>query len=635
MAYWIGDLRPAIVLAALLILPGWAVLSVGHTWRRWVGLQRWCVAIGISIAFYPALFYGTRFLFPRLTLGPYKMGSLLLACLVIIMWRLRGQGREIWSLDSWEWLAVGLVGATLFTRIWIVRDRPYPAWSDSLHHAILTQLTAVQGQLPQTMEPYFPAPLNMYHLGLYSLSASVEWLARVPAHSSLLWTVQALNGLCGVGVYLVLDRKVGRKAAVVGLLIVGLLSHQPSLYVNWGRSTQIASQTILLIAWIVAWEDIASWRAGGEKISNRLWRGAISGLLIGSVFLLHFRVAVYLLPLLAGSLLLEWVEARRQRHIWAMLTRTVIVATCALLVVVPAATRMLMAYLDMATTALDPVLEFEQPADYYAFPLETTPYLAGEAWLMALAGLSAVLALIRGNRFTLIIVAWVVVLYLFGEAYRFGVPLISFTNLGAVLILMYLPIGLLVGVGVEELLGLLSPRWSEAVLKTMPGVIIITGFLASHIRVLDIEPYRYFVTSADVTAMDWIRQNTESDARFAVNTYFWLNNAPHGTDGGYWIPYFTGRQTTAGVMLTNLGSQQDWAEVVTMSRAVEGLEAGNGALRELRALGVDYIYVGPAGDFSGEGLDAERIAAADGVTLAYQRDGVSVLRIEGRPHGAP
>ena len=56
-------------------------------------------------------------------------------------------------------------------------------------------------------------------------------------------------------------------------------------------------------------------------------------------------------------------------------------------------------------------------------------------------------------------------------------------------------------------------------------------------------------TGEDIAAMEWIRGHTEPDALFAVNTYFWLPHHPHGTDAGYWIPYFTGRQMTAAVML--------------------------------------------------------------------------------------
>ena len=261
------------------VLPGWAILAATDTWRMWDRLQRWCVAIGLSIAFYPVLFYSVRAIVPALTLGPYKIAALLVLCAGIIIWRLRRDWRDQVDFDGLEWLAIAVVGMTVFTRFWIIREHPYPAWSDSLHHVLLTQITATTGQLPYDMQPYAPIPLNMYHLGLYALSTTVQWLAQVPAHSALLWTAQVLSGLCGVGVFLVLDRKVSRFAAVIGVAVVGLLSHQPAFYVNWGRFTQLASQTILLIAWLVSWEAIAMWRRQTGSRTQRIYLAVLAGCL--------------------------------------------------------------------------------------------------------------------------------------------------------------------------------------------------------------------------------------------------------------------------------------------------------------------------------------------------------------------
>ena len=94
-----GELRLLLVLGGMLILPGWALLAVSRTWRQWHGLQRWIVAAGLSIAFYPVLFYGLRWASPFLTLGPYKMGALLLAMAAVVVC-LRparvGRHRRIW-----------------------------------------------------------------------------------------------------------------------------------------------------------------------------------------------------------------------------------------------------------------------------------------------------------------------------------------------------------------------------------------------------------------------------------------------------------------------------------------------------------------------------------------------------------
>lgn len=631
------NLRAAVALVGMLTLPGWAALAFSGLWRRWDGLQRWIVAVGLSIAFYPVLFYGARWAIPFLTFGPYKMSAMLVLCAGVIGWRMRDHWKEQFAFDRLEWAALGIFGMTLFTRFWIIRDQPYPAWSDSLHHAILTRLTAVQGQLPTTMEPYFPIPLDQYHLGLYSLTATTQWLAQVPAHTALLWTAQVLNGLCGLGVYLALDRKVGRVGALVGAAVVGLWSHQPAWYVNWGRFTQLSSQTILLIAWLVTWDTIKTWKLPWrEHKSEILWSTAFGATLTGAVFLLHFRVAAFYLPLLAMSVVWELWKARGDGQAGRrVLCGVALVGAAALIVVTPAlwnamrvhiSTSLEYTQMDQKALASDEVSETVQR--YYQFPWSSLPLLAARWWLLGIAGIGAAFGLLKRNKLVVALLMWATVLYFLGNSYVLGVPFINFTNLGAVLIMLYLPIGLVIGLAVEEALAFCGPRWRGRLMQSAIALTLATGFIASHVRVTDVEPYRYFVTLEDVEAMQWIRENTPEDALFAVNTYFWLPQAPHGTDAGYWIPYFTGRRTTAGVMLNNLGEKEYYAHIVEISQSVEHLETNNNVLEHLRTLGADYIYVGKRGNFSGPGLRVAQLAQSNDIREVYQSDLVSILRIE-------
>jgi hypothetical protein len=624
------ELRLLLVLGAMLTLPGWALLAISRTWRQWHGLQRWIVAAGLSIAFFPVLFYGIRCARPFLTLGPYKMAALLLAMAAVVAWRMRRHWREQFAFDRLEWAAIGVFGVTLFTRFWVIREHPFPAWSDSLHHTLLTQLTAVQGALPADMEPYFPVRLQEYHLGLYSLSATVQWLAQVPAHTALLWTAQALNGLCGLGIYLVLDRRVGRAGAVVGATTVGLLAHQPAFYVNWGRFTQIASQSIVLIAWIVTWEAMSlrkhRWQESRVKM---LWNTALAALLTGAVFLLHFRVAVFYLPLILASALIEVRGAQKEGKGGSAFALVLAIGVVTLVVVAPALWSAAASYLtpdpnQMALTAE----ELSQTTDaYYGFRWNSVPYLIARPWLLVLAVTSAVIGLATRNRLIIGCILWTVALYLLGNAHVLGLPALNITNLGAVLIMLYLPIGLAVGAAAQECATRIGPSRMGASARLVAAVALGAVFVASHVRVADTEPYRFFVTPQDLQAMDWIRENTPPDAVFAVNTYFWLPTAPHGTDAGYWIPYFAGRKTTLGPMIFHLGSADYVSRVVETSRIVEQLEVRVSALAELQALGVDYVYVGHKGDFSGPGLDAAKLRQAESTTLLYENGGVSVFRV--------
>jgi hypothetical protein len=627
----LSELRIIMILLALLLLPGWAMLAFTGLWRRWDGLQRWIVAIGLSIAFYPVLFYTTRSVMPFLTFGPYKMSAMFFLCLIIIGWRIGEDWKRQISFDCLEWAALAIFGMTMFTRFWIIRDHPYPAWSDSLHHAILTRLTAVQGQLPTTMESYFPIPLDQYHLGLYSLTATTQWLAQVPAHTALLWTAQALNGLCGLGVYLVLDRKVGRLGAVVGAAVVGLWSHQPAWYVNWGRFTQLSSQTILLIAWLVTWEAIASWSLSWQEHRIQiLWNTAFAALLTSVVFLLHFRVAVFYLPLLAMSVVWELWKARKKGVFPSVFLGITLIGVLALILITPTlwkamrvhiSTSLEYAQMDLAPDEISAAVE-----QFFKYEWSSVPLLVAQPWLLWIACFGAVIGLWKLNKLVIASFVWIVVLYSLGNSYVWGISFLNFTNLGAVLIMLYLPIGLIVG-SMMETLALYNQRWRDYYTQGIIALTLVIGFTTSHIRATDIDLSRYFITSADIEAMQWIKDNTPEDALFAVNTHFWLSQAPHGTDAGYWIPYFTGRRTTAGVMLLNLASQEYKSKIVSMSQSVMRLENDDRALSGLQAQGVDYIYIGQRGDFFGSGLKPEQLKQIQELELLYQNADVAIFRI--------
>ncbi len=620
----------------MLTVPGWALLSLVPVWQNWPRLQRWCVAIGLSVAAYPVLFYGLRFVLPSFALGPFKLAVILVLCAIVMVWRLRGQWRDQFAFDRLEWIAVGVFAATLFTRFWIIRDQPYPAWSDSLHHSILTQLTAEQGRLPFDMQPYFPIPLGMYHLGLYSLTASTEWLAQIPAYSALLWTSQVLSGLCGLGVFLVLDRTVGRVGAIVGAVIVGLLSFQPAFYVNWGRFTQVASQTILLIALIVTWQAIVGWKQFRTQRAVTMWNTVLASILMAGVFLLHYRVAAFYLPLVGLIVVWEFYRAGRTHQRRAIVMGVGVVGLLSLLLVTPALWDALRIYVERRSTppvavTLTPDEVAQARAAYYVFPVDSIPSLAAPIWLMGLTLVSALFALIRRNRLVLLVVVWFASLMAIGLAYLTGQQLLEVTNFGAVLVMWYLPIALIIGAAVEELAHWLTARRYAWARSAIVAVTLLAGFVGSHSEVMKLEPYRFFVTAADVAAMDWIRANTPPDARFAINTYFWLPRAPHGTDGGYWIPYFTGRQTTASAMLFSEGTPEYREEVYQWSKAAERLTEDAAALDDLRALGVDYVYIGPQGNFSGPALRPTRLSKEPGVERVYQQDGVTILRINAAP----
>ena len=214
-------LASVLLVLLLLLTPGLALLTLTGAWKDWRRLQLVMVALGIGLSLYPVIFYTLRLLAPGFHLEAWMGWAFLLLSSVIAATELRHWRVSLRRLDVW--LVVLLTTATFLSRIWLVYDQPFPAWTDSLHHTLLTSLTAEAGQLPYSLQPYIDVPLMMYHLGLYALTGLVVQMLGIPAHTALLWTAQTLNALSVVGVFLVLDRCVGRAGAITGMLVVFLI----------------------------------------------------------------------------------------------------------------------------------------------------------------------------------------------------------------------------------------------------------------------------------------------------------------------------------------------------------------------------------------------------------------------------
>ena len=623
--------RLLVVLAGLFFIPGAALLAVSGTAKYWPGLQRYVVAIGLSTAVYPVLFYAVRWLWPSARLGAGVLGTLLALCLAITLW---GAWRDgLWrptQLDGYEWAAVVILALTFGSRLWLAAIYAYPAWSDSLHHTLLTQLVAEQGRLPTTLQPYFPNQLDMYHLGLYALSGSVAQLAAVPAHTALLWTAQFLNALCGVGVYLVLDKYVGRKGAVLALAVVCLFSPHPALWVNWGRFTQLSSLVLMLVVWVLTLESLQFGAMTEERpTAHTAWLVGMAALATAALFFFHFRVAFFYLFLLLPSLIWLFWQARGAGKVGRTLGRLVGLGGAAVVLVLPVLWAAGQLYFSTHTAqVVAPTAQTEQfVQNYYHFPLSTIPVLVGPLWLLAVGGTAALLGLLRRHWLAIVCLLWVGGLVALGNLYLLQIPALNVTNLGAILIMMYLPLGLATGVAAEEIGTWLTSWLGRWVWPTAVALLLLASLPAAYTHATTVELYRHFVAPADLEAAEWIKTHVPPEAVFAINTYLWLPRFAHGTDAGYWLPYLTGHQIITSSMLTD-GLPAEYRQLVWQrTEATEALKHDLTAVDRLAELGVTHIYLGARGNFADAGLQRDFLLGSPRVELLYEGGGTAVFRI--------
>jgi len=629
---WV-EFRTLITIFIMLIVPGWAVLAATGLWRRFEALERWILAIGLGIAFYPVLYYLTRVLLPSLRLGQNKLVVLLAGLLILTAWLLRMDWREQFKLGKYAGAFLFILAATLLTRLWLAHNYPYPAWTDSLHHILITDLVGTTGKLPFDLQPYALTNLDQYHLGLYALTGSLQVLAKIPAHQALLWMTQIINGLCGLGVFLFLSRKVSPLAGLTGMAVVGLFSFQPALYFNWGRFTQGSSQSLLLIAAITTWEAIKVWKE--DLKANRLTMLALTGvsaLLIAGVFLVHFRAAAFLLPLIAIICVYEFaLVVKSKKNVLRTLLGIVVIAVVSITLILPALLPAMDFYVDRRsetaqTSSAEPVDDMADNQYFANYNMESLYLIGAKKWLIGLTLLGILVGLFRKNKVVVIImIAWILTLVGAGLLYRLNIPLLAFTNMTGMMIMLYLPIGVIVGVLAEDLWQVLSLEKQEAWVNGLKWTALFLVVVAVLYRIGDVQDYRQFMTNADKKAMDWIENNTPQNAVFAVHTYYWLPDSPHGSDAGYFLPYYADRETTTSTMISSLGP--GYEEVMVESEAVMSLYTSSPDIGALCDLGIDYLYDGAKNPFDGSQFNIPAIEQAQGTQTIYQDGGVSIYKI--------
>ncbi|NLG48815.1 MAG: hypothetical protein GX552_01735 [Chloroflexi bacterium] len=282
-------LVPALLL--LLALPGFVASLYLLPARRLDGVLYAALILSLSMAFWPLLWLWASVAGVSLT-GWRLWGiiGLLLVAGAARLWARRGAlARPILARE--DALPVAILVAVLLvigaTRVLHVRELEVPAWVDSVHHTVLTQLLFEQGGIPVTFEPYLPALNFHYHFGFHSQAAALMGLSGLPSYRAVLVLGQVLNAASALVVAAWASRLARNHwAGVAGAIVVGLLSTMPAYYVSWGRYTQMAGLVLLPATCLSTLALLEQERTP--------WRLLLAGgYLLAGLFLVHYRVMVF------------------------------------------------------------------------------------------------------------------------------------------------------------------------------------------------------------------------------------------------------------------------------------------------------------------------------------------------------
>lgn len=620
---------------ALFTLPGLALLRLLSPGPL-RSAQRFAAALGLSWVVPPLLLLGADLL--DLRWGPAMSWATLAGCGMVAFWPRRTAARTPWW-DEELGLLLALFGLTLAARLYMVRDLPAGLFGDSYHHTMIARLIVENGGLFRSWQPYTPLASLTYHFGFHSMVAWLHWLSGYPVLPAVVAVGQVAAALAVPGLFLLTDQLLGdRPAALWAALAVGFLSVFPAYYVNWGRYTQLAGQTVLPVTCFVWMLLLNRATEAGTSLRALARPTTLAALATAGVALAHYRIGVFAACFVVVYAL--YLLAVRVRS-WAALARLVGVGLVAgalgLALTLPWLLRLRESrMLQLATHLVATNIGTGTGNDQSALDLERT--LANGMLPLALLGLLALL--VRRRWVALVVPLWAGLVWLVANPYLLGLTGAGIVSSFAVVIGGYLWLAPLVGAGLAAITasaGLAMARlsgWAQAQGRrafalSLAAALLVWG-LGAQARLLD--PSFQLLTPADVTAAAWMREHVPPEEGVFVNSFPAYNGYVYaGSDGGWWLPLTSGHDTNLPPISYGfeVAEDPDYALLVkerNQAVLVHPIESA-AAAAALRAQGYHYLYDGPAANPPTEYLDPARLEGSLLYEQVYRRDGVTIWRV--------
>jgi len=627
---WIGILGIGLI---LYVIPGWALLLALWPESKLSMFAQMAIGVGISLAAYPIMLLWTDLI--GLHMGPlYAWIPVVLgaAYLLLRLWKLGIAGVQL----SWrEWrrsqdvlpdlLLITLMGLVFLSRFYAVRTLDVPMWGDSYQHTMIAQLIVDNRGLFDSWAPYAPLESFTYHFGFHTAVAGFHWISGLSLIRSTLWVGQILNVLAIFALY-PLALKVGKSkwAAVIAILIAGLLSPMPSYYANWGRYTQLAGQAILPAAVFVAWYCI--------EHAEKKWKLLLIGwILFAGLALTHYRILLFGMAFVPLSLIIHF-----RRSIARDQFKTIaILSVVSILIFLPwfvhiFPSKIMQTFWEYISTSVDSTSNFIQ--QYNAIG-DISYYMPTYLWMLTF-GL-ALYSLWVQNRYGLTIILWCTLLLLMANPAWLGLPGSGALSNFALFIAFYIFSAIIIGSGLDWFL---VRKWSAAVKILLVMIILASCMYGFTKRSNETFPSQFsLVTTPDLRAATWIKENTEQSSQFLVNGFFaYGDSLVVGSDGGWWLPLTAERSNT--VPPINYASEQgiqsnyfDQVNSLYETLVREGFNSEK-VIDMLMETPITHVYIGQRQgtiNYSGpHRLQQNGILLTDYFKLIYQRDRVWIYELQ-------
>ncbi len=631
-----------LVSAFLFVLPGWALLDLvfsSSTGKIYWGTKL-AISTGISLALYPIIMVLTDF--TGLHLGSFYAWLPPVIGLLILIWQ-RWKCLNQKSLRSWKihpsWLDITFSAVILIifiARFWIIRTVEIPLWGDSLQHAMITQLILDNHGLFTSWQPYAPYYSLTTHFGISAFSALFAWITGVDGTQATLWMGQIINGLAILTLFPLAEKisKGNRWTGIGAMIMGGLISTLPATYVNWGRFAQLAGQAVLPVALWLLWRAIENPQRSFRSEWPRL---LLAGLALTGMVLSYYRMPFYFATFVI-VLLLFWVFPKWRVNIktWMrILFGLLSIGLVSIIIFIPWGIRLmgstLVTTMEASITTGTSSIDIPTELEYFRHLTDYFPVAS-----LMIAGLAVIWGCIRKNWMVFGLPVWFAQLIVYMIGSTINLPAAN-TLLGfAIQISTYIPISLLVGFLVGEIMYRLEGFHSHWILSGASLLIILSaGWLGWQQRLLlDLNHYQ-LVTPADRKAMQWIEKQIPGEVNFLVQSFEYVGTAA-GSDAGWWIPLLTQRSSMLPpqyAQVNEISIPIDYTQqIVSLVKLIQ--DKSITAPESIAALcdwGITYIYHGQGqGQVGGPALfqPNELETEEDTFIRIYHQDRVSIFSVK-------
>ena len=607
-------LSPSVLLILFVVwLPGRLLISLildGNSYDR---AEIFSLSLGSSIAIIPLVILWTS----QIKLFMWNTWSVVIIFIFLIalyIWLKKKSFRAFLNAPKikfskywpYELGIAAIFVITLFTRLAMVRDMVTPAWVDSVHHALITNLIVDIGGFPDNYLPLLDIETANYHPGFHSIVSVFQWLTGDKIYTSLLLIGQVLNALNVLAVYLFTTTLTkNRLAGIIAGLVTGIFLPMPAYYTSWGRYTQLTGLIILPTAFVFALMLLHhySFRKNNkndpEKRNVRIRLLIVSSITIAGLFLTHYRVFAFLIILIVSYIVILLFKMLFDKaHNKSNFTRGMLLIGFAgiftIVLIFPW-------FIETLSTLFIPRITVNPGGTPSLFNDFSWAYLTSAYGTisMIVAAIGFIVSIIQKRVYAFVLAIWVLLLFLLANANALGLPGAHFVNNTSVEIILFIPISILAGYGLAIIIDFLLARSGRRLQISLIAILIIISSYMSFLgarRILTIlNPVTILTREADINALEWVKENIDNDETIVINPFAWGYGMYAGNDGGYWVAPIANMKSMPPPALYGLSSELS-PVVKEISQSIIKLSDDADKLHQyLWTNGFKYIYIGARG----------------------------------------